>query len=137
MAAAIARVRKKLRQIAAPAEENPLAVPRENKSQYVLQAMQDIAEHYANPEISITSIATALSVSEGHLSHIFKKETGSTVLGYLTRYRIHRAEELLKDRKKKVYEVAAAVGYSDVTYFSSTFKKYTGMSPSEFQSNCI
>ncbi|MGI5976315.1 MAG: helix-turn-helix transcriptional regulator [Candidatus Limivicinus sp.] len=75
----------------------------------------------------------ALGVSEGHLSHVFKKETSYTIIGYLTHYRIHTAMKLLKDPGRKVYEVAEEVGYNDVTYFSSTFKKLSGMSPSEYQ----
>ena len=65
---------------------------------------------------------------------MFKKETGTTVIGFLTQYRIHKAMELLRNCRYKVYEVAELVGYRDVTYFSSTFKKIAGMSPSEYQS---
>ena len=39
---------------------------------------------------------------------------------------------LLKEGKLRVYEVAEAVGYKDITYFSGTFKKLTGMSPTEY-----
>ena len=46
------------------------------------------------------------------------------------------AMELLRDCRTKVYEVAERVGYRDITYFSATFKKVTGMSPSEFQDTC-
>ena len=60
-------------------------------------------------------------------------KTGSTLLGYLTRYRIHKAAELLKDCRVKVYEVAEQVGYRDIGYFSNTFKKITGKTPSEYQ----
>ena len=41
--------------------------------------------------------------------------------------------ELLRDGRAKVYEVAEQVGYKDITYFSATFKKLVGMSPSEYQ----
>lgn len=104
-----------------------------DKSKYVLQAMGYIAGHYSDTDISITTIARALGVSEGHLSHVFKKETSYTVISYLTQYRIHKAMELLRDRRYKVYQVAELVGYRDVAYFSSTFKKTTGFSPSEYQ----
>ncbi len=40
---------------------------------------------------------------------------------------------LLQTGRVKVYEAAAAVGYKDVTYFSATFKKLTGLSPSEVE----
>lgn len=100
---------------------------------YVREAMDYIAQHYADGDISIAAIAEHLRVSEGHLSHVFKKQTGQTVTGYLTQYRIKTAMKLLSGGRVKVYEAAAAVGYKDVTYFSSTFKKLTGMSPSEVQ----
>ena len=78
-------------------------------------------------------IAEHLRVSEGHLSHVFKKQTGMTVTNYLTKTRIDAAMRMLARDHVKVYEAAAAVGYKDVTYFSATFKKLTGLSPSEVE----
>lgn len=112
---------------------DPLPFDRKGKSKYVQQAMAYIGEHYQDADISITTIAGSLNVSEGHLSHIFKKEMGCTVISYLTQFRIHQAMEQLKDCRCKIYEVAERVGYRDVSYFSSIFKKSTGMSPSEYQ----
>ena len=103
------------------------------KSKYVLEAMDYISKHYNDPDISVGSVAESLNISEGYLSHTFKKETDYTLLNYITRYRIHKAMELLKDCRVKVYEVAEQVGYRDIAYFSATFKKYTGISPSEYQ----
>ena len=110
-----------------------LGLKKGDKSKYVLQAMDYIGAHYNDPCISVGSIAQHLGLSEGHLSHLFKKETDYTLLNYLTRYRVHKAMELLRDCRAKVYEVAEQVGYRDITYFSTTFKKLVGMSPSEYQ----
>ena len=107
-----------------------------DKSKYVLQAMDYIGQHYGDQNISVGEIAQHLGLSESHLSHLFRKETDYTLLNYLPRYRIHKAMELLRDCRTKVYEVAERVGYRDITYFSATFKKVTGMSPSEFQDTC-
>lgn len=117
---------------AEPAETVP-AVAAEGKSKYVKEALRYIAEHYADPDISVSSVARSLGISEGHLSHEFKKETSRTVGSYLTECRIHVAMERLRDCRSKVYEVAEEVGYRDITYFSSTFKKVVGVTPSEFQ----
>ena len=106
------------------------------KSKYVMEALTYIAEHYNEADISVSSIARSLGLSESHLSHVFKKETSYTLSGYLTSYRVHKAMELLKDCRNKVYEVAEQVGYRDITYFSSTFKKAVGLSPSEYQKSC-
>lgn len=108
----------------------------EKKSKYVREAMRYIAEHYNAPDICVGSVARFLGVSEGHLSHVFKKETSCTLSSYITNYRIHAAMELLQDCRSRVYEVAEQVGYRDITYFSSTFKKLVGLSPSEYQKRC-
>lgn len=112
-----------------PQEES---LPRE-QNKYVSEALSYIRQHYAEPGVSVGSIAKSLGLSEGYLSHTVKKETGCTVLSHLTRFRIHKAAELLRDCRVKVYEVAQQVGYRDVAYFSATFKKIIGMSPSEYQ----
>lgn len=104
-----------------------------DKSKYVMEALSYIAEHYNDPDIGVNTIARSLDISESHLSHVFKKETSYTLTGYLTSYRMHMAMELLRDCRSKVYEVAEKVGYRDITYFSSTFKKSVGVSPSEYQ----
>ena len=110
-----------------------MPLPQGEKSAYVQSALQYIAAHFADHDISITAIAEALSVSEGHLSHLFKKETGYTIGNYLTQYRVHMAMQYLRDCRNKVYEVAEKVGYRDVDYFGSAFKKLTGISPSDYQ----
>ena len=97
------------------------------------EAMDYIGKSCKDPGLSVGQVAAGLGLSEGHLSHLFKKETGLTVGSYLTRCRMQKAMALLKKGKLRVYEVAEAVGYKDITYFSGTFKKLTGMSPTEYQ----
>lgn len=128
---AVARVCRKME--SAPAANTPAVKMEPEATGYVRQAMDYIAGHYADENISIATIAEHLCVSEGHLSHVFKKQTGMTVTNYLTKTRIDAAMALLQTGRVKVYEAAAAVGYKDVTYFSATFKKLTGLSPSEVE----
>ena len=104
-----------------------------DRSHYVLEAMYYIGAHFSDADMTVRTVAEALGISEGYLSHVFKKETNYTLLNYLTRYRVQKAMDLLNDYKKKVYEVAELVGYRDTTYFSTTFKKFVGLSPSEYQ----
>ena len=134
--AAIDKVRQKEQELTALTPQDTLPLTKGDKSKYVLQALEYIAGHYADQDISITTIAAHLGVSEGHLSHVFKKETSYTIISYLTQNRVHTAMKLLQDCRYKVYEVAEMVGYRDVAYFGSTFKKQVGMSPSEYQDRC-
>lgn len=133
---AIDKVRQKEQELTSLAPQSTLQLAKGDKSKYVMQALEYIAAHYGDQDISITSIAAHSGVSEGHLSHVFKKETSYTVISYLTQYRIHTAMKLLQDCRYKVYEVAEMVGYRDVAYFGSTFKKLVGVSPSEYQDRC-
>jgi two-component system response regulator YesN len=54
-------------------------------------------------------------------------------LEYLKDYRIKKALELMKDQGRRINEVARDTGFRDMSYFSSVFKKHTGMSPSQYQ----
>lgn len=105
---------------------------RHGKSKYVEEAIQFIRSHYQE-DITISTVANFLEISEGYLSRVFKKELDYTFTTYLTYYRIRTAMDLLKDCRIKVYEVADLTGYSDTAYFSAQFKKVVGISPSEYQ----
>ncbi|MBD0383630.1 response regulator transcription factor [Paenibacillus sedimenti] len=91
---------------------------------------QYIHEHYAD-EMTLADLADKVYISRNHLSIIFKNMTGETFNTYLTRVRIEKARELLLERNMLVYEVAERVGYKNVPYFSTLFKKFTGMNPTE------
>ena len=113
--------------------EKELTLKKGDKSKYLADAIAFIDENYANPDLSIEMVAESVGISSGHLSRLFRKETEYTMMTYLINQRIRAAKNLLKDYTHKVYEVAELVGYRDITYFSATFKKYVGVSPSEYQ----
>ena len=64
---------------------------------------------------------------------IFKRDTGITINDYITKIRMEKAIEMLKDPSVKLYDICYAVGYSDPSYFSKVFKKYTGLSPKQYK----
>jgi len=94
------------------------------------RAIKMIQSSYAE-DITLTSIAESLSMHPVWLSQLFKKETGQTFTEYLTEIRIVKAKALLRETSMKVYEIASAVGYNDLQYFGSLFKKKTGQTPKE------
>jgi two-component system response regulator YesN len=103
------------------------------ENRYVQTAIEYIEKHYPETDFSIGKLAEAMSVSEGHISRLFKAETDTSIGNYLTKYRIKKAMDCLKDINVKVYEVAEKVGYQDIAYFSNTFKKLVGKTPSDYQ----
>ncbi|MBD0378994.1 response regulator [Paenibacillus sedimenti] len=106
---------------------------KEQEGSIALSIQKHVRAHVDNPELSIKSISEALFLTPNYLSLQFKKETGSTINQYITELRIERAQELLRDRSRKLYEIAVLVGFQDANYFAKTFKKLTGMTPSEYK----
>lgn len=131
LANAIQRLHKEL---GSGQTQQPSLLPKtQGAHRYVQEAIQYIAANYTR-DLSVTTLAEALAISESRLSHLFHQETAYTLTAYLTRYRIQAAmDRLQSDPHAKVYEVAAQVGYRDVAYFGSVFKKLTGKTPSEYQ----
>lgn len=110
-----------------------LRLEKGDKSKYILEAIAWIEQYFAKDDISIRTAAEQLGISEGYLSRLFRKETDYTFMAYVMQCRICEAKKLLKGYKYKVYEVAEMVGYQDIAYFSTIFKKYVGVSPSEYR----
>ena len=130
---AVLALQKRIAAQAAPQPEPLPGVKAGPKSRYVREAMGYLEQNCGSSELSVGQAAAQLGLSEGHLSHLFKKETDMTLGAYLTRCRIQKAMALLREGRLKVYEVAEACGYRDIAYFSGTFKKITGKSPSDYQ----
>lgn len=95
-------------------------------------AMDYIEKNYADPELNLNSVCSYLSISTSRFSTIFKNITGETFMEVLIRIRMQKAKELLENTDLKNYEIAEKVGFSDPHYFSISFKKMTGKTPSEY-----
>lgn len=96
-----------------------------------------ISDNYANPDLSVKSISDYVAMSTSYACTYFKNEKGVTINKYITDYRMKKAKQLLTDPRIKVNEVSSQVGYSDGNYFAKSFRKYTGLSPSEYREQII
>lgn len=103
-----------------------------NQNMLIKKALQYIETNYSK-QIGLSNIASEIGLNASYLSRLFKKETGESFTEHLTLYRIERAKELLKDDSMRLRDIAEAVGFNDVSYFSNTFKKTAGVSPTEFR----
>jgi DNA-binding response OmpR family regulator len=101
----------------------------------VRKAMALIHEGYEET-ISLESMADQLGVSKEHLARCFREETGVTLVTYLNRYRVERAKRLLREKEKRVVDVALEVGFSSGAYFSRVFKQEVGKSPQAYRQDC-
>lgn len=102
-------------------------------SQVALKAKTYIEARYNNADFSITDLSKALLVNQTYLRKMFKSEMGMTVSDYLTKVRMDASKRLIENADYKLSFVAEEVGYSDSGYFSKCFKKYYGISPSQYR----
>jgi two-component system response regulator YesN len=100
----------------------------------IYQAKEYIDLHYIEPGLSLHEVASHANLSVSHFSVVFGQEAGQTFKEYLTEVRISKAKELLRMTALRSTDIAYQVGYNDPHYFSSVFKKNTGLSPIEFRS---
>jgi two-component system response regulator YesN len=100
----------------------------------IRQTKEYIEHHYANPQLSLNEVAARANLSASHYSAVFSQETHQTFKEYLTEIRINKAKELLRMTALRSADIAYQVGYNDPHYFSSVFKRNTGLSPIEFRS---
>lgn len=103
-----------------------------NTNEKISKSVEFITKNY-DKDITLEDVAKAVSLSSFYFSKLFKQETGENFIDYLTRFRMTMAEALLKDKNSIVKNVSFRVGYNDPNYFSKLFKKYYGVSPSEYK----
>jgi two-component system response regulator YesN len=106
---------------------------RSGKPKNVIEKVRLVMDQRYAENLQVGDIAKQVFLSPTYLCLLFKQETGETINEYLTKVRIEKAKELLSDPRNKFYEVCYTVGYSDPSYFSKLFKKYTGVTPSAFR----
>lgn len=99
---------------------------------YINQTIGYIQLKYAS-DISLRDVSEHVGITESYLSHLFKSKTGYSYLEYLRQHRIKKALELMRNQSRRINEVARDTGFRDMSYFSSLFKKYVGVSPSQYR----
>lgn len=102
------------------------------RNPYVLQATAMI-QKMLGEDFTPRDIAKKLHISEGYLMHIFKRETGCSIMHYATQLRIEESKLQLVYTDKKISDIAIDVGLPNQQHFSILFKKYIGISPLNFR----
>lgn len=90
-----------------------------------------VEENYTQ-KITLKKVAEIFEINESYLSRMFKSETGKNLIYYVNEMKMRKARELLCNPKIIIKEAATAVGIEDQFYFNKLFKKFYGISPSEY-----
>lgn len=110
-------------------DQQQVSIVRPNLTSQLIRYMQD---YYAEP-MTLDTIAKAFHYSAPYLSKHFRRDTGSSIIDYLIGIRMNKAGTLLRHSGLSLREIAASVGYTDVSYFIRIFKKQTGVTPKQFR----
>ena len=99
----------------------------------VLEDILRYIEHNYMGPLKLENIAPLFGYNCSYLGKLFKQKTQKNFNTYLDELRIAHSKELLAQGDLKIYEVAEKVGYSNVDYFSTKFKRYEGITPAEYR----
>jgi len=102
-------------------------------SETLVKRMIDLIHRNYDENLKLETLADIFNYNSAYLGKMFKSQTGEYFNTYLDKVRIEKAKQFLEEGLK-VYQVAERVGYTNVDYFHSKFKKYTGVSPSAYRS---
>lgn len=86
-------------------------------------------------KINIKILCEQISVSQGYFCRFFKQMMRQTAIEYINRYRINIAAKLLSETDQKILEVALGVGFDNLSYFHSIFKRHMNCTPLEYRKN--
>lgn len=95
--------------------------------------LEYIDQNYSDKNMTLLGVADYFKMSNSYLSRFFKDHTGYNFMDYLTRVRIHKAKELMRNNEASIAETADRVGYNSANSFIRTFKKYESITPGQFK----
>ena len=100
-----------------------------------IQKIKNLVEKEYMRDITLGYVAEKVHLAPAYVSYIFKKETGQTLIKYITEVRMEKARMLLEQGELKIVQIARACGYENQSYFNRAFKNYFGVTPKQFGRN--
>lgn len=99
----------------------------------VIERAKKYIETHCTENIGRTEIAEEVMLAPNYLSMLFHKETGQTIREYINLCRLQEAKKIMESTNNSITEIALQIGFDNITYFSTIFKKYVGKSPVEYR----
>lgn len=86
-------------------------------------------------QIYIDEICRMTGYSKSYVSQVFRQTTGESIMSYFNRLKIKEAKRLIRENRLTMSEISDTLSYNDPRYFSLTFKKITGKTPTEYKNS--
>ena len=106
---------------------------KEESSLSAIEVAKKYIESNYSKDLSLDDVSKVVDISPYYFSKLFKDEAGINFVDYVTGIRIEHAKQLISDGGLSIKEICAAVGYSDPNYFTRSFKKKVGLTPTEYK----
>ena len=106
-----------------------------NSADRIRQMLSFIAQNYTD-QITVEHIGKSAGLHPNYAMNLFRKTVGTTLVHYVTRLRVSRAQQLLATSNDKVVDVALSSGFNSLSRFNDVFKKASGRSPREYRERC-
>jgi AraC-like DNA-binding protein len=122
--------KRKLRRVGEQDSSIPPEEPEEKA--FIRKAKEFTLEHFSDDTLDREAVAAHVGLNPAYFGKVFNKETSVHYSEYLTELRIEKAKELLLLTSKNVTEIAYETGFSSQSYFSTVFKRKTGLTPKQY-----
>lgn len=104
-----------------------------NANSRLARRVAGYVQEHVYEQIRLDDLAQYIGNNVSYLSRMFKKDTGKTLNDYINEVKIEEAKRLLSATDRSIADIAMSLGYSTQPYFTTLFKKRTGMTPAEFR----
>ena len=106
---------------------------KESMESHLVTATKNYIENHLEEEIRINEICHSIGYSKSYLSRLFREQTGNTIAHYAVGRKIKAAKQLIREGDMNFAEISDRLAFDNPQYFSSVFKRYMGMTPTEFK----
>jgi len=128
--------RRRLKKMFSNPQDAPLNEATSNPldEEFMHKVYAVLEKSYTDPEFSASQFASEMFVSRSLLYKKIRAITDLNITDFINSFKLKKAVELIQEAKLPIADIAFNVGFNDPKYFSRLFRKFYGMSPSEFQS---
>ena len=112
--------------------EKAFAPVKQNIESDIVESAKLFIKQNISRRFGVSDVAESIPISEGYLSALFKKNMGMTLNNYITDRKMEVAKAYIREGKFTFTQISNMVGYNNVHYFSSSFKKHFGITPTEY-----
>lgn len=114
-------------------EANPGSAAKADSANKIIEQIKQLVGENYDQDLSLEGLANQVYLTPSYLSYLFKKETGQSLIRYITQVRMEKAAELLQDTNIKIVEICQMLGYRSSNYFIQSFRQYYGVTPAKFR----